>query len=419
MTVFSRLCCVPRRLDAHQKHLVSDKTLRLYETALNNFVDWLLREKFNPGTSDEVDCLLVQYKNTCMLPKHKLIYTIAALEFFVPQLKKHLPWAHRVASGYQISHATVHTVPCTGPVCRLYGCAISSTGKPSLGFGFILQQVLGLRPSELLKLRKAHVLDPSFGCGVYIFRLGARTGTKSKREQAAKLDPKLHPEVAAILKQLLSILQPDDFLVPYSYQTFLDAINGVSQNYDIQEHVTPHGARAGFATERIAAGEDPTAVRLAGRWDSESSFKTYIDVIMASQVSIMLALSGHKQVIEYTYLHLHLYFSEQLFARERHAARRSHKVPSHRPVLASDADLPRRHQTGKEQQTQIRNARISTESAGAGIGGKPAAGLRSGSSTAGPGKGQGKGLGLGSSLLRIPRKGKEEVRGTKTRQAAR
>ena len=68
MTMFSKLCCVPRRLDEHQKQLISSKTLALYEAALGSFVDWLLENKLNPSTTGEVDCLLVQFKNARMLP---------------------------------------------------------------------------------------------------------------------------------------------------------------------------------------------------------------------------------------------------------------------------------------------------------------------------------------------------------------
>ena len=153
--MFNKLCCVTRCLDEHQKKLISEKTLTIYERALEYFVDYLNESCKNPATSTEIDCLLVAFKNNKMLPK--FVYSIAALEFFIPQLKRQLPWAHRVAEGYQVAHATAHTIPCTGPVCRLFGCAISSTGKPSLGFGFVLQQILGLRPSELLKLLACHV----------------------------------------------------------------------------------------------------------------------------------------------------------------------------------------------------------------------------------------------------------------------
>ena len=111
MAAFGKLTCLPRRLDAHHKQLISAKTLGLYEDALAAFVNWLTEQKRNPATAGEIDCLLVEYKNMSMLPKHKFIHTIASLEFFIPQLKKSLTWARKVADGYQAAHATQHTVP--------------------------------------------------------------------------------------------------------------------------------------------------------------------------------------------------------------------------------------------------------------------------------------------------------------------
>ena len=241
-----------------------------------------------------------------------------------------------------------------------------------------------------------------YGCGVFIFRLGARHGTKSKREQTASLDPTKHPEVAGILSLLLEVLGPDDRLVPYSYQTYLNALLGVTQHLGIDAHVTPHGARAGFATERIAAGEDPTAVRTAGRWESESSFKTYIDVVMASQVSIMIALSGHRKIMEYTFTHLHLYFSSELFRSERHARARHSEVPAHGKVCTPCPGLLGREEASKRKEASGRHSRSTTGKLND-AGGALAARL-SGSKSANPAKGQGKGSELGGRTLRQPRK---------------
>ena len=237
-----------------------------------------------------------------------------------------------------------------------------------------------------------------------LFFDGARTGTKSKREQSATLDPTRYPEVAKILTQLLAVLEMDDYLVPYSYQTFLEALSGVSQHYRIQAHVTPHSARAGFATERIAAGEDPTTVRLAGRWESEFSFKTYIDVFMASQVTIMLSLSGHKEIIEYTFLHLHLYFSEVIFLSERHAPARHNKVPAHRQICAPSTGLLGRDQASQGQEAARRLSKSAARRTPAAARRLPAAsGIADSSAGIGAAKGQSKGDGIGSSLLRKPR----------------
>eukprot|EP00930_Biecheleria_cincta_P061025 TRINITY_DN46597_c0_g1_i1.p1 TRINITY_DN46597_c0_g1~~TRINITY_DN46597_c0_g1_i1.p1 ORF type:complete len:109 (-),score=17.33 TRINITY_DN46597_c0_g1_i1:30-356(-) len=106
----------------------------------------------------------------------------------------------------------------------------------------------------------------------------------------------------------------------------------------------PQSARAGFAMERIAAGEDPNAVRLAGRWKSVSIFKTHIDVVTASQVFFHDAgLQWLKDIMHLTFPQLELYFSAELFRRERHAAKRVGKEASLTCLPASGHGVARRN----------------------------------------------------------------------------
>ena len=182
MVNFSKLCCLPRRVDSHHIQNVRPQTLAAYEKALAGLVDFLLRENLNPESSGELDCLIVQYKNSRMLTRSQLNYTIAAVEFFLPQVKRELQWSRRVADGQLAVHATKHTTPMTSAIARLYGASFSTAGKTRMGIGIQVQQCLGLRPSELLRLHKEHVLPPCFGGGKFILRLGALVSTKAKRE---------------------------------------------------------------------------------------------------------------------------------------------------------------------------------------------------------------------------------------------
>ena len=140
---------------------VKPVTLGHYEQALDAFVDWMLQQGKNPCSAGELDCVAVEYKNSVLLPKHKFQYLIASLEFFLPQLKRELQWSRRVAAGYMVHHVVKHTTPMTSPVCRLFAAHMAVRGRPSLGFGNCLQQALGLRPGELLLLRKCHVITPA------------------------------------------------------------------------------------------------------------------------------------------------------------------------------------------------------------------------------------------------------------------
>jgi integrase len=395
MVNFSKLVCLPRRLDPDQARLVTDKTRKLYQTALDNFVEWLTKHSKNPASPGEIDCMFVEYKNQTMLARHKLSYTIAALEFFFPQLRRELVWARRVAEGTIVAHHTQHTVPITSLVTSFYGCSMASAGRPSLGLGMILQQLVGLRPKELLKLRKRDVMTPDFGNGQFIFRLGAGTGTKSKREQAAMLDPSIFPQTALALTQLMALKEDDEYLFDYSYYQYHESIQGISDHYGIRFKVTPHSGRAGFATERVAQGEPADKVRSAGRWLSESSFRTYLDVVMASQVSVLMSMAVHKEAMIFTAANLALYLNPSTFSAELHAASGVRARSCFRALRASGPGAPRSRAPAADAEGKEIKGRFASASKGKGFvsGGvsAPAARGGRGSDSRSGAKGKGRG----------------------------
>lgn len=344
MTVFY---CLPRRLDPHQAATVAERTRGLYEKEFGEFVAWTVRYNLNPRTSEDIDGQLVEYKNAVILPKHRFIYLIASVEFHIPALKKRLPWAHRVADGYEAANPTQHTVPTTTNLAAYYGAVESAAGRPSLGFGHMLQQATGFRPSELLKLKKRHVITPEYAQGSFLFRLGAEVGTKVKREQAAKLCPKVHPDIAAILEILLSVL---DDLVPYSYSSYNESLHSFAQGLGLKFKITPRSARAGFATEAVARGDDIATVRNQGRQQSEASSKVYVDQITAALVAVSVSISHKREAMLFCKASAARYFTQHAFQVERShgSSRVRSRSAEPRQVRASRDGVPKRRQAKKD-----------------------------------------------------------------------
>ena len=110
--------------------------------------------------------------------------------------------------------------------------------------------------------------------------------------------------------------QDEDRLFPITYENYWRLLKKVTTdilNLDI--HWTPHSARAGFASDAVAAGRPLTAIREAGRWIADSSVRTYIDVVGAASISTNMRLSGLKPAILYARSHLPDFLPglEQLF----------------------------------------------------------------------------------------------------------
>ena len=358
MVSSSKLCCWSRRVDPDQALLISAVTYKRYEDAFSAFVSWIVRNNHNPCSAQHLDSLIVSYKNDVGLSKSAINYVIASTEFFLPQVKNRLIWARKVAAGQHVSAPTKHTAPMVSKVSSFYGARLATSGMYRMGLYIAVQQAVGLRPSEGLKLKAKHVLRPEFACGKFLLRLGANVGTKIKREQVAHLDPAKHPILCEVFADLLDHTSPDEHLFPFSYSAYNNAIQNITATLNVDVHFTAHSPRAGFASENIALGEPPEAIRLLGRWSSEQNFKIYIDVISAAHISALVNLAGHSEAMLYCHAHFNRYFPKGVFAlKDCHAASVCQR-PGNKPVHTSNVALARR-QAAKRQPS--RHARAATE----------------------------------------------------------
>jgi integrase len=313
----------PRRLDAGQLARVSNITVVRYQEALSLFHRFLLENKHSPHFLHELDTLLLLYKEKEAVAHNKFVITIASIEFHYPKVKGSLQMAKASAAGDSHLVEVMHTTPLTSMPARLFAIHVSEF-KPRLGLGITLQQATGLRPSELLKLQADHVLVPPGGVGRFVLRLGARIGTKVKREQVGYLDSRKHPTLTFLLLELLAACDdPSELLFPYTYAVYRSALQQTESKLGLRLGITPHSPRAGFATEAMASGiESVQDIRDAGRWLSDSSVRVYVDVVSASSVQAACALAGHREAMSYAFTHFLCYFStEQFRAEVQHGAR--------------------------------------------------------------------------------------------------
>ena len=78
--------------------------------------------------------------------------------------------------------------------------------------------------------------------------------------------------------------------------------------YRVEKLFTPHSPRAGFATEEYSRDCGVADIRQRGRWASEKSFNTYLDMVFASQVQAAFHLRGVGAAQPYSVEHFGDYF---------------------------------------------------------------------------------------------------------------
>ena len=297
-------------MDPHLNSKLTAATIKIYRLRAGRFMAFIIASKLHFRDASELDDLIVEYKNSVNLSKSEFDGTIAAVEHVLPHCKGGLRWAHAVSKAWAVTATPSHTVPlCEGP-CLLLACHMAARGHARLGVCFILQNALGLRPSEGLGLEFDDVLLPEdrglAASAPTVVGLGVRTGTKAKRAQAVTLSD---PRKVALLRWLKQSSSPGDRLVGYTYEQSRRILAVVCKDVGLSAvGFTPHSPRAGFATECVAAGLGLARTRELGRWVSETSCRTYLDVVTASSIQATLK-SNHLQAAQaYCGAHLLSFF---------------------------------------------------------------------------------------------------------------
>ena len=270
------------RPDPHvlQKRLPS--TIANYRRCIKEFMLWCVRCSVWPHCVDELDDLLVEYKNQCLdMARSKFTNTVVGAELAVPGAKGKLVWSRSVLSAWESVAAIRHHKPLPKLLATLYALLLSWIGRPRLGAGLFVQTERGLRPSEMLGLTRDAVVTPKAAIGgqVIVLNLGVRAGTKLKRPQAVLVNAKLQPRSFCLLHQLASTTPDQQLLFGtvslVQYQTmfkWLNACMGWSE-------YSPHSPRAGFASDAVLEGKSFVDIREEGRWTADSSLRIYLDLV--------------------------------------------------------------------------------------------------------------------------------------------
>ena len=320
-----------------------------YQKGLQKFLEFITRRSFYFNSIGQLDDLLAEWKHCDFISKSEFEATIAAVEMALPSAKHHLPWSRQIVAAWNVTHVARHTVPLSEGPAVLLACCMSSRNHAKLGAGLILQQALGLRPSEILGIEFDDALLPEDrgfpATGSVSIALGVRTGTKAKRAQCVTLSSN---KKVALVRWLKSLSKSGERLIPYTYENYRRILNVVSKDLKL-EHLgfTPHSPRSGFATDLVASGTGFAKTRELGRWVSETSLRTYLDLSAVSSIAVALKTQHLNDAVAYCCKNVLTFFvgSELLLASDpsspscvgaTDAGKRLTEGPG-RPVLHSGA----------------------------------------------------------------------------------
>lgn len=201
----------------------------------------------------------------------------------------------------------------------------------------------------MLRLTRDDVLLPEdtgdvWGENMIVIRLGARVGTKSKREQFTILRENRDADACALLRRVRAATASGSRLFPSSLARYARRHKQVQERHKAQCGWTPHSPRAGFATDCVAFGDSFVDVREAGRWVSESSLRRYVDVTTALDLGRRLKHANLSRAVAEAQAELLRYFPAGCFEADASWPRRR-RQRNRQPTTASAC----RREAGRER----------------------------------------------------------------------
>lgn len=321
MVNLRELLCCARRLHPDLQSRVKPDTLKRYKSALDSFVNYAqLRQHVSLETPEDLDLLVMEYRTENDLSKSNHSLLLAALEFFMPNLKGKLVITKEAVKGRQNSEPIRHTIPLPNNIAHLFAAHFASSGNARLGAAILAQLGTGLRPSELLGIRKEHAHVPLRSSEPVCVALAIEFSTKIKREQFVQIDFEEDPSVHRLFCLVFGATDENQFLFPFSYHIYNKAFSSAEEHFGLALGLTAHSGRAGFATGKIMQNCDPKRVQRQGRWISESSFNTYIDVMGCLHAQAQIASGELAHSARWCQEHIWAYIREDTLDAKQQSA---------------------------------------------------------------------------------------------------
>ena len=118
--------------------------MKEYRRCCSLFLDWCMLHGCWPSDSDELDDLLVEWKNWPPGEGHKAVTkgqfaaAICGAELAMPHVKGSLTWSRTVLNDWEKCHSVKHHIPIARGIARLLATTIALLGFPRLGAGLII-----------------------------------------------------------------------------------------------------------------------------------------------------------------------------------------------------------------------------------------------------------------------------------------
>ena len=258
---------------------------KAYSDAVQAFVAFVEKQRLPLEFPAEIDRAIVIYGRETRRTRAQMETLVAAIKRGCPGLRRQLSWADSTLKNMLRYSPPVHKVPMMRFVALCIGHRMALDGWPRAGGLLILQVCLGLRPGELLAIRREDIVPGrrDLHNGNAVVALGKRHGTKAGRPQFVIVHANEDPIAMALIAAFASTTPPGSALSSLDYSQYSRCLHCAARQLGLSTiGYSPHSPRAGWATQLRLSGVPFAEIQERGRWQTASALRIYLDAVAAS-----------------------------------------------------------------------------------------------------------------------------------------
>lgn len=266
-----------RRLGPLAHNLVRPSTLNRYAACFQQFVDHLRSlTHIWPASKEEYDSIVSDYLELLWdagEPRSSGAYALASIQFYIPQLRKHLPRSWKLKAIWDKLELPAQAVPLSLEHTIAISGYFAKGGNWRVSLGILVCFNAMLRTGELLHLRVGDVIFSQDCC---VLHLGETKGAKRNllQDETVVLSD---PLTLSCLRAMVAHQAPGNYLLQISPSSFRTEWNKMKVFFKLTPfRILPYSLRRGGATWYHSQTNNFHKTMQKGRWEHLKTCRLYI-----------------------------------------------------------------------------------------------------------------------------------------------
>lgn len=282
-----------RKIGSLKGQVIAAKTEERYHTCYEAFLKFhRLHRNFSVPAAEVFDEMTAEFIESLWdqgEPKSQANYTLAAIQFFKPQVKHHLPWSWKLVKVWQSLELPQRaTQLCPKTLMALSGQAFR-WNQQAFGWLLVIGFTLFLRTGELLSIQAKDVILTRNSGVLYL------PPSKTGKRNFLPLE-RVEIQERATIQAFTALLRnkaPGDFLWGQSRGQFMSLWHSIIQSLKLDGMAYyPYSLRRGGATSAYKAGSSLDQLVSRGRWAHVQTARLYLDTGMQALANITIPPSA-------------------------------------------------------------------------------------------------------------------------------